>query len=185
MKSEVKGRDKWREEKRREEKRREEKRREEKRREEKRREEKRREEKRREEKRREEKRREEKRREEKRREDFGSSSMTLQSALNEYKTQPLPDLLLGFCECFLQSENKYDIWIKFLFEKVEQLCPLWLTSSPRSNRNQTTAWAPQQALLKGASDRVLKKGVFSQLPSTINTNQQDDLNFCSPVPDGP
>lgn len=32
----------------------------------------------------------------------GSSSMTLQSALNEYKTQPLPDLLLGFCECFLQ-----------------------------------------------------------------------------------
>lgn len=41
------------------------------------------------------------------------------------------------------------------------------------------------ALLKGASDRVLKQGVFSQLPSTINTNQQHDLYFCSPVPDGP
>lgn len=73
----------------------------------------------------------------------------------------------------------------FCLPSREGASPLWLTSSPWSNRSQTTAWAPQRALLKGPSDRVLKKGVFSQLPSTINTNQQDDLGFCSPMPDGP
>lgn len=73
----------------------------------------------------------------------------------------------------------------FCLPSREGASPLWLTSSPWSNRNQTTAWAPQRALLKGPSDGVLKKGVFSQLPSTINTNQQDDLGFCSPMPDGP
>lgn len=73
----------------------------------------------------------------------------------------------------------------FCLPSREGASPLWLTSSPWSNRNQTTAWAPQRALLKGPSDRLLKKGVFSQLPSTINTNQQDDLGFCSPMPDGP
>lgn len=65
---------------------------------------------------------------------------------------------------------------------------MWLTTSLWSVRNWTTAWAPQQAEvpapLKGASDEVLKKGVFLQLLSTINANQQDDLDFCCPVPDG-
>lgn len=66
---------------------------------------------------------------------------------------------------------------------------MWLTSSPWSNRNWTTAWAPQQAEvpgapLKGVSDGELKKGMFSQLPGAINTIQQDDLDFCCPVPDG-
>lgn len=68
----------------------------------------------------------------------------------------------------------------------EGASPVWLTSSPWSNRNQTTAWAPQQALLKGASDRALKKGVFSQLPSTIIPNQQHDLDsaaLCQMAPD--
>lgn len=65
---------------------------------------------------------------------------------------------------------------------------MWLTSSLWSDRNWTTAWAPQQAEvpapLKGALDEALKKSVFSQLPSIINANQQDDLDFCCPVPDG-
>lgn len=76
----------------------------------------------------------------------------------------------------------------FFFHSREEAIPMWLTSSLWSDRNQTTGWAPQQAEvpapLKGASDAILKKGVFSRLPSTINTNHQDDLDFCCPVPDG-
>lgn len=74
------------------------------------------------------------------------------------------------------------------FHSREGASPVWFTSSLWSDRNRTTAWAPQQAEvpapLKGASDGVLKKSVFSQLPSTINVNQQDDLDFCCPMPNG-
>lgn len=67
-------------------------------------------------------------------------------------------------------------FVLFLFHSREEPSLVWLTSFLWSDRSWTAAWVPQQAEvpapLKGASDGVLKKSVFSQPPSTINTNQR-------------